>query len=172
MVVAKVHLALHRDLRTTGGDLRRDRLGGARSRAVGIDIPDDLRERVDRDGEGFGGASVILQRDGHRGRCPGRIEIGQHEVLLEASPGVAFGKEPVVGQLLHPNHIGATRDDAGIAAVDAAEVGGTLAHHGLAGGQHHRDTGGKAGEACEGKMVPRLSAATVRVCVPTCAPAA
>ena len=141
MVVAKVHLALHRDLRTTGGDLRRDRLGAARSRAVGIDIPDDLAERVDRDGEGFGAAPVILQRDGHRRRCPGRIEIGQHEVLLEVSPGVAFGKEPVVGQLLHSNHIGTPRDDAGIAAIDTAEVGGTLAHHGLAGGEHHRDTG-------------------------------
>ena len=86
-------------------------------------------------------ASVILQRDGHRRRCPGRIEIGQHEVLLETTPGVAFGKEPVVGQLLHSNHIGTPRDDAGIAAIDTAEVGGTLAHHGLAGGEHHRDTG-------------------------------
>ena len=54
MVVAKVHLALHRDLGTTRGDLRRDRLRGARSRAVGIDIPDHLAERVDRHREGFG----------------------------------------------------------------------------------------------------------------------
>ena len=69
MVVAKVHLALHRDLRTRGGDLRRDRLRGARSRAVGIDIPDHLAERVDRHREGFGGASVILQRDGHTSRA-------------------------------------------------------------------------------------------------------
>ena len=145
MVVAKVHLALHRDLRARGGDLSGDRLRGACSSAVGIDIPDHLAERVDRHGEGFGGAIVILQRDGHGGCCLGRIEIGEHEVLLEVSPGVALGKEPVVGQLLHPDHIGATRDDARIAAVDATEVGGSLAHHRLAGGEHHRDATGQGG---------------------------
>ena len=52
-------------------------------------------------------ASVIPQRDGHIGGLAGGIEIGQHEVLLEAPPGVAFGKEPVGGELLHPDHIGA-----------------------------------------------------------------
>ena len=66
VAVAKEHLAFHRNLRARGGDLRRDRLRGARARAVGIDIPDHLAERIDRHREHFGGASVILQRDGHR----------------------------------------------------------------------------------------------------------
>ena len=139
VAVAKVHLALHRNLRARGGDLSGDRLRGACARAVGIDIPDHLAERIDRHREHFGGASVILQRDGHSRWLVGRIEIGQHEVLLEASAGVAFGKEPVVGELLHPNHIRRPRDAASVAASDAAEVGGSLAHHRLAGGQHHRD---------------------------------
>ena len=151
MVIAEVHLALHCDLRARRGDLGRDRLRGARSRAVGVDIPDHLAERVDREGEGLGRPSVILERDGHRSRLVGRIEIGQHEVLLEAPPGVAFGKEPVVGQLLHANHIGATRDNAGVAAVDATEVGGSLAHHRLAACQHRRDAGWQGGDRLRGE---------------------
>ena len=140
MAVAKVHLALDGDPGTAGGDLGGDRLRG-RAQAVAIDIPEHLRERVDGHGKGMRGAIVILQGDGHT-RRPGGIEIGEGEGLLEVAAGVALGKEPVVGQVRHPDDIGAAGDETGIACVDATEVGGTLADHGLGGGEHHRDATG------------------------------
>ncbi len=150
MAVAKVHLALDGDPGTAGGDLGGDRLRGG-AQAIAIDIPEHLAERVDRHGEGMGAAIVILQGDGHVGRCPGGIEIGECEGLLEVSAGVALGKEPVTGQLRHPDDIGATGDEAGIACIDATEVGGSLADHGVGGGEHHRDATGQPGGGLRGE---------------------
>ncbi len=148
--VAKVHLALDRDLGTAGSDLGGDRLRGG-TQPVGIDIPEQLAERVDGHGKGMAGAIVILQGDGHMGGRLGRIEIGDGEGLLEVPAGVALGKEPVAGQVWHPDHIGAAGDAAGSAGGDATEVGGALADHRLRRGEHHRDATGQPGGGLRGE---------------------
>ena len=107
---------------------------------IGIDIPEHLAQRIDRQLKFW---RCLRYTPAVMLTVAPLAEIGDREVLLEMATGVALGKEPVTGQLLHPDHIGATRDDARIATVDATEVGGPLAHHRLAGGEHHRDARGQ-----------------------------
>ncbi len=136
MMVSEVHLPLHHDPGPRRFDLGRDRLRG-RPGAVGIHIPDDLAERVHGHGKRMGGAIGILQANGDAGGLA-RVQIGEHEVLLELHAGVALGKEPVAGQGLHADHISPTRDRASVARIDSAEVGGALGDHWLSGGENHR----------------------------------
>src|ERR1700676_4020975 len=93
-----------------------------------IDVPDGLPQGRDGEREGAGSAAVLwLQLDGHtRGSIGRRIEVGDHEALLELTARVAFGEEPVIGKRLHCNHIRAAGDGAGVAAVDVAEVRGSF----------------------------------------------
>ena len=70
-------------------------------------------------------------------------EIGQHEVLLEVSPGVAFGKGEGGAGMGHAHHIAAA------VGAQRVEVHGTLRHDATTvggGGSIHRD-GGRIGDA-------------------------
>ena len=83
MVVAEVHLPLHRNLGARGGDLGGDRLRGAAARAIGIDIPEHLAQRIDRHGEGFGAPPLYSSVMVTVAALLGRIEIGD----ARSSPG-------------------------------------------------------------------------------------
>ena len=141
MVVGEEHLALGHDAGSRGGDLGRDAL--TRLAGVAIDVEDRLGERGDMQ-SGLGGAAIgILQLDGHiRGGIGAGVQVGDDEVLLELPAGVTFGKQPVAGERLHPNHISSPRHDARVASSEVVEVGGTLHRYQLVGAHQHRHMSG------------------------------
>src|SRR5579859_951384 len=145
VVIPEEHLAFNEDIRARRSDLGGNRVTGSRHNRV--DVPDRLRIGSDGDRVGFGRAIGELQIDGHAGRLVSGVNVRDHEILLELTAGVAFGKQPVFGEVLHAYDIRSAGDDASIAAVDVTEVGGAFDRHRLRRGyDRHRATGEDGGE--------------------------